>query len=329
MDLLNSIDVTHCAMELLLLLIISIPILSFPAMVQPFRAMNAAAARRSHMFTFACIARWRPSVRNFSSVSANEVRKFSGMDRDWWDPQTNLLIPMNTIRVKYITTLCQAHFPSRRRIDGSDSGGEVERRPLHGLHALDIGCGGGLLSESLARLGAQTVTGIDPSHSLVAVAQEHAQLDARTRMIDYRGGCTAEDLVKSGGEARYDIVFLLEVIEHATDVDSLFQAASALLQPDGLLFVSTINRTIKSYFLTIVGAECLLRYLPVGTHDWNRYLSPREVQPLVATAGLEQLDVSGMVLSRPPLFGNWDWKLDPSDTDVNWIGAYRKKATSR
>ena len=254
---------------------------------------------------------------NFSSVSNTEIDKFSGMDQDWWDPQKNILIPMNVIRVNYIKTQCHRHF---------------QKKSLQGLDALDIGCGGGLLSESLARLGAH-VTGIDPSTSLVVAARQHAQLDARTRTINYRGGCSAEDLLLASSSAsppNFHVVCLLEVVEHAADVASLLRAASKLLRPDGILFVSTINRTLKSHLLTIVGAEYLMRYIPVGTHDWNKFLSPGEVEALVAgNGGLQQMDVSGMILTSPPICGSWNWKLDPNDTDVNWIGSYRKKTSDK
>jgi 2-polyprenyl-6-hydroxyphenyl methylase/3-demethylubiquinone-9 3-methyltransferase len=120
------------------------------------------------------------------------------------------------------------------------------------------------------------------------------------------------------------------VIEHASDAPSLVKAACALLRPNGLLFVSTINRTWKAHLLTIVGAEYAMRYIPIGTHDWNKYLSPREVEDLLLAENqrMHQLDVSGMVLTKPPLWGNWNWKLDSNDLDVNWIGTYRKGAAA-
>ena len=194
-----------------------------------------------------------------------------------------------------------------------------------------LGCGGGLLSESLARLGAQ-VTAIDPSESLVAMAKEHAIQtgDPRLKRIDYRGGTSVEELANtftsSGSAEKYDIVTLLEVLEHVTNVPSLVEAAASLVKEDtGLLFVSTMNRTWKSHLLTIVGAEYIMGYVPRGTHDWNQYLAPQEVTQIMDRFGMELVNVSGMVLSKPPICGDWDWKLDPHDTDVNWIGAYRRK----
>lgn len=256
------------------------------------------------------------AARPLSSVSSNEVEKFSGMDKDWWDPKKNILIPMNTIRIKYIRQMVVQHLAT-----------SSSSLPLEGFSALDIGCGGGLLSESLARLGA-SVTGLDPSARLVQAAKQHATLDARTRNIDYQGGKTVEDFAEELPFKKYDIVCLLEVLEHSTDAASLLRASSALLKDDGLLFLSTINRTIKSHIGTIIGAEYIMGYVPVGTHDWHQYRSPEEVKDLMNQVGLDEHDVSGMVITKPPFFGNWSWKLDPSDTDINWIGTYRKKHSS-
>lgn len=257
------------------------------------------------------------AVRHLASVSSDEVEKFSGMDKDWWDPKKNILIPMNTIRMKYIRQMVEQHL-SKTKISNAPS------LPFEGLSALDIGCGGGLLSESLARLGS-SVTGLDPSERLVEAAKQHATLDERTRNIDYQGGKTIEDFSQEQPSKKYDIVCLLEVLEHSTDASSLLRASSALLKDDGLLFLSTINRTIKSYFGTIIGAEYVMRYIPVGTHDWHQYRSPAEVNYLMNHTGLDQVDASGMVITKPPFFGDWSWKLDPGDTDMNWIATYRKK----
>lgn len=196
---------------------------------------------------------------------------------------------------------------------------------MKGKRALDVGCGGGLLSESLARLGA-SVTGVEPSKELAEQARLHAQLDPRTRSIDYRGGWTVEQLAVEVAETnteKYDIICCLEVIEHVTDVDSILSSMQRLLKPDGKLFLSTINRTTKSKAVAIVGAEYIMRYLPIGTHDWNQFKSPEEVRVLMEENGLKEVDVKGMVLTSPPFRGLWDWKLSSNDTDINWIGTYQ------
>ena len=258
-----------------------------------------------------------------SSVSQAEVHKFSEFSKTWWDPRQNPLIGMNAVRVGYIV--------DQIRKVGSDGSAPQQSPPLHALKALDVGCGGGLLSESLARLGAN-VTAVDPSTELVKQAQQHAILDPKTQTIDYRGGCTVEELARekfshsSDDDGLYDVICLLEVIEHVTDIPAILNAAHSLLKPDtGRLFVSTMNRTVKSNLIAIIGAEYVMRYLPPGTHDWNQFRSPAEVQTLMNDAGLEQVDVQGMIITSPPIGGKWSWKLDPDDVDVNWIGAYKAK----
>jgi 2-polyprenyl-6-hydroxyphenyl methylase/3-demethylubiquinone-9 3-methyltransferase len=234
-----------------------------------------------------------------SSFSPSEVAKFSELSKIWWDPKENPLIGMNSIRIQHILDCVE----------------------LKDKRALDVGCGGGLLSESLARLGAN-VTAIDPSKELVEQAKRHSQLDPRTRTINYRGGHTVEELAAEEKE-KFDVICCLEVIEHVTDIHSLLNAMSSLLKPNGKLFLSTINRTAKSHAAAIVGAEYIMRYLPVGTHDWDTFKSPQEVSTIVKECGLEQVHVTGMVLTSPPFQGRWNWKLDEQDTDVNWIGTYQ------
>lgn len=252
----------------------------------------------------------RDSTRkSFSSVSEKEVSKFSGLKKTWWDPRQNPLIGMNPIRVQYITnnTTCA----------------------LSGLKILDVGSGGGILSESLARLGGN-VTALEPSYTLVEHAQKHAGLDPKTRNIKYKGGCSIEQLasnekIREESEAcLYDVICILEVLEHVENIDSILSAARSLLKPNtGRLFVSTLNRTIKSQMMAIIGAEYIMRYLPPGTHDWNQFRSPNEVELLMNRVGMQQVDVQGLVVTKPPLWGQWDWKLDRKDTDVNWIGTYK------
>ena len=262
-----------------------------------------------------------------SSVSPNEIAKFSEMHQQWWDPSFNPLISMNPSRIKYILDIVKKKMKQPNEITNNHHG-KKHHPPLHNLTALDVGCGGGLLSESLARLGAN-VTAVDPSQALVDMAQQHAKHmgDPRLGKIDYRGGVTVEELAASASTNQqdpFDLVCLLEVLEHASDVPSLLQAATSLVKPNGgLLFVSTINRTWKSHLLTIVGAEYIMGYVPPGTHNWEQYLAPDEVTTMVQRFGMQPLDICGMVVSRPPFCGNWDWRLDARDTDCNWIAAYQ------
>lgn len=255
------------------------------------------------------------SSNSSSSVSSQEVEKFSGMNETWWDPRKNPLVGMNPVRVQYIAE-------SLASMDCLAQSSSNNDPPLTSLKALDVGCGGGLLAESLARLGA-TVTAIDPSIPLVESAKQHATKDPQTESINYRGGVTIEDLA-STSEQEFDVICILDVIEHATDVDSMLRAASTLLKkPDGVLFCSTINKTLKSHLVTILGAEYVMGYLPIGTHDWNLFQSPQDVKEKMQQAGLKEVGVNGMVMTSPRLDGTWAWRLDPKDVDINWIGSYQ------
>jgi ubiquinone biosynthesis O-methyltransferase len=255
-------------------------------------------------------------------VSSAEVGKFSALSKTWWDPKENPLIGMNSIRMQYIQH--QILQSSGRSIATTPPTDRRNTPPLAGLKALDVGCGGGLLSESLARLGAD-VTAVDPSTELVEAARLHSQLDPRTRRIDFRGGSSVEDLAAEGQTEAYDIICVLEVLEHVIDPNSILSSIHCLLKPDGKLFLSTLNRTMKSKLVAVWGAEYLMRYLPIGTHDWTQFRSPTEIKELMQLNGFREAHVTGMVLNAPPIFGEWDWRLDESDVDINWIGTYQKQ----
>ena len=283
-----------------------------------------------------------------SSVSAEEVAHFDTLASTWWDADLNPLIGMNPIRVSFIVQTLRTAGGGMIGDIGSDSSPATSSSfashsphlPLHGLRALDVGCGGGLLSESLARLGAD-VTAVDPSIHVATAARQHSLHHPLTRKIDYRGGTSCEDLareltaIENGSEVAsanantahlFDLVCVLEVVEHAADPQHLLDSACRLLRPGGLLFISTLNRTAKSYILAIAGAEHVMRMVPVGTHKWEKFLSPAEVGGMITSSDegkMKVLDVCGMVL-KPP-FVNMTWTLDGNDTDVNWIGAYRKE----
>jgi 2-polyprenyl-6-hydroxyphenyl methylase / 3-demethylubiquinone-9 3-methyltransferase len=186
--------------------------------------------------------------------------------------------------------------------------------PFKGLRFADIGCGGGILSESLARLGAHVV-GIDPCENNVAIAREHAENDSRLRgRLEYRVG-TAEDLVASGEEKKFDVVCALEVVEHVSDLELFVESCSALSKSGGDLFFSTVNRTPLSYALGIVAAEYVLRMVPPGTHDWNRFVTPNELEAALLRGNASVGSVCGMILN--PISGRWF--LNPTQHDVNYI----------
>ena len=199
-----------------------------------------------------------------TTVDPAEIRKFERMAAEWWDAGGKFrpLHKFNPVRLRYIRDTVVAHF-------GRDPKGG---RPFAGLRLLDIGCGGGILSEPMARLGAEVV-GLDPSDTNTGVAELHAKKSGLE--IDYRA-MTAEALVETG--ERFDVVLAMEVVEHVTDVSAFIAASAALLKPGGLLFVATINRTPKAFALAIVGAEYLLRWLPRGTHDFEKFVRPAELE---------------------------------------------------
>ncbi|MBM3649492.1 MAG: bifunctional 2-polyprenyl-6-hydroxyphenol methylase/3-demethylubiquinol 3-O-methyltransferase UbiG [Alphaproteobacteria bacterium] len=236
-----------------------------------------------------------------TTVDPAEVERFSRISAEWWDPSGKFapLHRLNPLRVGYVRDRAAAHW-RRDALSGN---------PLDGRSVLDIGCGGGLLCEPMARLGAQ-VTGIDAAERNIRVAARHAEGQGLT--IDYRQQ-TAETLAGMG--ARYDIVLALEIVEHVADVDLFLKSCGSLVKPGGLLFLSTLNRTAKAWALAIAGAEYLLGWLPRGTHDWRKFLKPSEVVNGLRTGGIETQEIVGVVYS--PL--RRAWSLDKADLDVNYM----------
>lgn len=234
------------------------------------------------------------------SIDPAEIEKFSAMAEAWWDP-TGKFAPLhkfNPVRLKFIRETAAAHF-------GRDA---KSLKPFEGLTLLDIGCGGGLLSEPMARLGF-AVTGADASEKNVKTAATHAQTMGAT--IGYRVA-TAEMLAAEG--LGFDAVLNMEVVEHVADLKAYLEACAALVKPGGLMFVATLNKTLKSLALAKIGAEYLLRWVPPGTHDWNRFVEPKRLHAMLKVSGLKILKTQGV--SFDPL--TWDWRLS-GDTDVNYM----------
>jgi 2-polyprenyl-6-hydroxyphenyl methylase / 3-demethylubiquinone-9 3-methyltransferase len=245
-----------------------------------------------------------------STIDAHEVAKFEAMAAEWWDPNGKFkpLHLMNPCRLDYITTQIAAEFDRDL----------MQANPFKGLRILDIGCGGGLLSEPMARLGAEVV-GADAAPRNIPVAQLHAEQSGLT--IDYRHS-TAEDLAAAG--ERFDVVLNMEVVEHVSDPLAYLTACQVLLKPQGLMICSTLNRNAKSFVMAIVGAEWVMRWLPKGTHDWAKFITPDELVALIKQAGLEPVDRKGMVFNPVA----WSWSLSARDLSCNYVTASVKRALS-
>lgn len=239
-------------------------------------------------------------VASSPSVDEREVERFAQLAAEWWNPRGKFrpLHLFNPIRLTFIRTVAAGHFGRDARA----------LQPFRQLSLLDIGCGGGLLSEPMARMGFQ-VTGVDASEKNVRTAAAHAL--EQNVAVRYRTG-TAESLMLDGDH--YDVILNMEVVEHVANVPDFLHACGALLKPGGLMFVATLNRTLKSLMLAKFGAEYVLRWLPAGTHDWNRFLMPQELRAQLERAGLSVTRTQGIAFD--PL--QWDWRLS-SDTDVNYV----------
>ena len=241
------------------------------------------------------------------TIDDEEVARFSRLSGQWWDARGPMapLHKFNPVRLAFIRDRVASHFGrDAARLDG-----------LAGLGLLDIGCGAGILSEPLARLGA-VVVGIDPSESNIAVARHHA---AQSELaVDYRA--TTAEVLAAAGE-RFDVVLAMEVVEHVADAGLFIELAAELVKPGGLLFVATLNRTIKSFALAIVGAEYILRWLPRGTHQWDKFITPNELEIALEQNGLRVTGESGMMYN---LLAD-RWQLS-TDMDVNYMVVAEKAA---
>jgi 2-polyprenyl-6-hydroxyphenyl methylase/3-demethylubiquinone-9 3-methyltransferase len=246
------------------------------------------------------VSKKRKKFADSATIDAEEIRQFDELGEKWWDESGPMapLHQLNPVRLDYLRRTIRERFSLPDRI-----------KCLQSLKIADIGCGGGLVTEPLARMGA-TVTGVDAGKENIRVAKAHAK--AHGLDIDYQV-VTAEKLAASG--KKFDVVTALEIVEHVADVEVFLQACCKLVAPGGLLIMSTLNRTPKSYLLGIVATEYVLRWLPRGTHDWKKFVKPSELARGLEQHGLEVTDLRGLIYN--PF--TRDFHLSKSDLDVNYL----------
>ncbi len=223
-----------------------------------------------------------------TTINKEEIQKFSNLAEEWWDEKGKFkpLHMFNPIRIEYIIEKIKDHFNLK----------DKEREILKDLNILDIGCGGGLISEPMARLGA-TVTGIDASEKNIKIASTHAKKSKLD--IIYKNN-SPEQLKEI---EKYDIILNLEIVEHVENVNLYIKSCKKLLKKGGLMFTATLNRTLTSYVKAIIGAEYVLRWLPIGTHDWNKFIKPEELEKILSNEKFKTIDISG--LEYNPIFSKW------------------------
>ena len=243
-----------------------------------------------------------------NTVDPAEVAKFEAMAAEWWDPKGKFkpLHMLNPCRLDYITRQIAAEFNRDLSQD----------KLFEGLRILDIGCGGGLLSEPMARLGA-TVVGADAAERNIPVARVHAEQSGLT--IDYRH-TTAEAIAEAGEQ--FDAVLNMEVVEHVADPQEFLTVCQTLVKPGGIMICSTLNRNAKSFAAAIIGAEYVMRWLPKGTHEWNKFITPDELFSMLEKGGLSPVDRKGFVFN--PI--TWNWSISDRDLSVNYVTTSQKPA---
>ena len=238
-----------------------------------------------------------------NSINKKEIEKFSNMAAEWWDPEGKFkpLHKFNPIRIKYIKENIIKEFQLKNK-----------KYPLSGINVLDIGCGGGLLSEPMCRLGAN-VTAIDASNKNITIASLHAKKN--NLKINYI--CSSPEKLKT--TKKFDVILNMEIVEHVEDVDFFLKSCANLLKKNGLMFVATINKTLKSYIFAIVGAEYVLRWLPIGTHEWEKFVKPEELKRILIKNKLNLKKIDGMNFNI--LKDEWNVSKDLS---VNYIAEFKK-----
>ena len=236
-----------------------------------------------------------------TSVNKKEIDKFSKMADEWWDPEGKFkpLHKFNPTRIKYIKENIINNFKLKKK-----------SKPLSGINILDIGCGGGLLSEPMSRMGAN-VTGIDASDKNIKIAKLHSKKNKLK--INYL--CSSPEKLKI--KKKFDVILNMEIVEHVEDIDFFLNSCSKLLKKNGLMFVATINKTLKSYIFAIIGAEYILRWLPIGTHDWEKFVKPEDLNKILTKYDLSVSKIDGMSFD----IINDQWNIS-KDLSVNYIGKY-------
>ena len=234
-----------------------------------------------------------------TTINKEEIQKFSKLAEEWWDVNGKFkpLHMFNPVRIGYITEKIKEHF----KIENNNS------NYLKGLKILDIGCGGGLMSEPMSRLGA-SVTGIDASEKNINVAKIHSEESG----LKIKYNCTSPENLKNS--EKYDVILNLEVVEHVDNIELYIESCEKLLAANGLMFTATLNRSLTSYVKAIIGAEYILRWLPIGTHDWNKFLKPEELENYLTKEKLITQDISGLKFN--PFTKKWK---KSSDLSVNYI----------
>ena len=238
-----------------------------------------------------------------TTVNKKEIEKFSKMAEEWWDVEGKFkpLHKFNPIRIKYIKESVIENFKLQKN----------EKLPLNGINLLDIGCGGGLLSEPMCRLGA-TVTGIDASEKNIEIAKIHAKKNNLN--INYI--CTSPEKIQ---KEKFDVILNMEIVEHVENVDLFLNSSSNLLKKDGLMFVATINKTLKSYLFAIIGAEYILRWLPIGTHEWEKFIKPDDLKNILSKFDMTMIKTDGVKFN--PILDKWSLS---KDTSINYISKFIK-----